>query len=79
MIGIPSEKWGEAVHAVVVLHPNQYLTAEELRAHCKRLIAGYKCPVSIEFRDSLPVTGAGKVQKNELREPYWKNFTRRVS
>ncbi|MEN1579684.1 long-chain-fatty-acid--CoA ligase [Pseudomonas aeruginosa] len=78
VIGIPSERWGEAVHAVIVLHPGQQLTAEELRAHCKTLIAGYKCPVSVEFRDSLPVTGAGKIQKNELREPYWKNLSRRV-
>lgn len=79
VIGIPNERWGEAVHAVVVLHPHQQLTADELRAHCKSLIAGYKCPVSADFRDSLPVTGAGKVQKNLLREPYWKNFSRRVS
>lgn len=78
VIGIPCERWGEAVHAVVVLHPNQQMTAEELRTHCKNLIAGYKCPVSAEFRDSLPVTGAGKVQKNELRDPYWKNLSRRV-
>ncbi len=78
VIGIPSEKWGEAVHAVVVLRPGQQSTPEELRAHCKTLIAGYKCPVSVEFRESLPLSGAGKLQKFELREAYWKGHGRRV-
>lgn len=78
VIGIPSERWGEAVHALVVLHQGRNMTPEALRAHCKELIAGYKCPVSVEFRESLPVTGAGKIQKNELRAPYWKDHSRRV-
>lgn len=78
VIGIPSERWGEAVHAVVVLKPGSQVTPEELRTHCKGLIAGYKCPVSVEFCESLPVSGAGKLLKHELREAYWRGFERRV-
>jgi long-chain acyl-CoA synthetase len=79
VIGIPSEQWGEAVHAVVVLKPGAAkFSAEELRAHCKNLIAGYKCPRSVEFRDALPMSGVGKVTKNVLREPHWKNMARKV-
>ncbi|WP_101675128.1 long-chain-fatty-acid--CoA ligase [Alloalcanivorax mobilis] len=79
VIGIPSEKWGEAVHAVVVLQPAQEVTEAELRVFCKTLIAGYKCPVSTEFRDSLPVSGAGKIMKHVLREPYWADSSRSIA
>ncbi|MBX3498527.1 MAG: long-chain fatty acid--CoA ligase [Alphaproteobacteria bacterium] len=79
VIGVPSEKWGEAVHAIVVLRADLHATAEDLRSHCKGLIAGYKCPVSVEFRDSMPLSGAGKLLKHVLREPYWQGRTRRVS
>jgi long-chain acyl-CoA synthetase len=68
VIGVPHEKWGEAVHAVVVLKPGAQASAEELSAHCHALISGYKCPKSYEFRDKLPLTAAGKVQKTELRK-----------
>lgn len=78
-IGIPDDKWGEAVHAVVVLKPGQQVGAEELIEHAKTLIARYKCPRSIEFREALPLTGAGKVQKTELRKPFWQGRTRNVS
>lgn len=79
VIGIPSEEWGETVHAVVVLKPGAAeFTAEEIRNHCKGLIAGYKSPRSVEFRASLPLSAFGKVTKNELRAPYWKNATRKV-
>lgn len=78
VIGIPNELWGEAVHAVVVLRPGMETSAEALRAHCKEMIAGYKCPVSVEFRDALPLSGAGKLMKHVLREPYWEGRTRRV-
>ncbi|MBO3275123.1 long-chain-fatty-acid--CoA ligase [Pseudomonas schmalbachii] len=77
-IGIPSEKWGESVHAVVVLKPDASLTAEELIAHCRERIAGYKCPRSVEFRDTLPLSGVGKVLKTELRKPYWENQKRKI-
>jgi fatty-acyl-CoA synthase len=79
VIGIPSEQWGEAVHAVVVLKQGASATAAELSAHCRGLIAGYKCPRSVEFRDALPMTGAGKIQKTELRKPYWEGRTRAVN
>lgn len=79
VIGIPSEQWGEAVHAVIVLKPGADKAPEELLAHCRRLIAGYKCPRSMEFRDALPMTGAGKIQKIELRKPFWEGRTRSVN
>ena len=79
VIGIPSEQWGEAVHAVVVLKPGASATAEELMAHCHGLIANYKCPRSVEFRPALPMTGAGKIQKTELRKPHWEGRSRAVN
>ncbi len=79
VIGIPSEKWGESVHAVVVLRPGQSVAEEDLIAHCKTLIAGYKCPRSIEVRAELPLSGAGKIQKNKLREPHWAQCGRQVA
>ena len=73
VIAIPSEQWGEAVHAVVVLNRGQVISVAELIAHCKTLIAGYKCPRSIDFADALPLSGAGKVLKTKLREPFWQS------
>jgi long-chain acyl-CoA synthetase len=79
VIGIPDAHWGEAVHAVIVCRPGQQApTAEGLRQHCRELIAGYKCPRSVEVRKDLPLSGAGKVLKTELREPYWRDQQRRV-
>ncbi|CKI10186.1 long-chain fatty acid--CoA ligase [Mycolicibacterium smegmatis] len=68
VIGVPDADWGERVHAVVVLQPGAELAACQIREHAKRLIAGYKCPRSIEFVNALPLSGAGKVLKRELRE-----------
>ncbi|WP_033289258.1 acyl-CoA synthetase [Amycolatopsis jejuensis] len=67
VIGVPDPDWGERVHAVVVLTPDAQVTADELRAYCKEFIAGYKSPRSVEFVDALPVSGAGKILKRELR------------
>ncbi len=78
VIGVPDERWGEAVHAVVVLKPGGELDAQALRAHCHDHIAGYKCPKSIEFRTELPLSGAGKVLKKDLRAPFWQGRTRAV-
>ncbi|MEJ8812447.1 long-chain-fatty-acid--CoA ligase [Variovorax ureilyticus] len=78
VIGIPSAEWGEAVHAVLVPRPGAKVTPDELVAHCKTLIAGYKCPRSVEFRDALPLSGAGKVLKTELRKPFWEGLARQV-
>ena len=79
VIGIPDDKWGEAVHAVVVFKPGQSASAEALVAHARGLIAGYKCPRSIEVREALPLTAAGKVQKTELRKPFWEGQSRNVA
>ncbi|WIY27497.1 long-chain-fatty-acid--CoA ligase [Parasedimentitalea psychrophila] len=80
VIGIPSDQWGESVHAIVILHPDATVTPAELQAHCHQLIAGYKCPRSVEFRsDPLPLSGANKVLKTELRKPYWQGQTRQIS
>ncbi|MDP2000678.1 MAG: long-chain fatty acid--CoA ligase [Rhodoferax sp.] len=68
VIGIPHEKWGETVHAVVVLRPDVSLEEGLLIAHCRTHLSGYKCPKSIEFRPTLPLSAAGKVLKGELRK-----------
>ena len=80
VIGIPDPKWGEAVHAIVVPRNGAALTPEAVQAHCRNLIAGYKCPRSVELRsEPLPVSAAGKIQKNVLREPYWREKDKRVN
>jgi long-chain acyl-CoA synthetase len=80
VIGIPDDQWGEAVHAVVVLHPGTDVSEQELRQHVRHRIAGYKVPKSIEFRpDALPLSGALKVLKRDLRAPFWEGRDRRVN
>jgi len=79
VIGIPDDTWGEAVHAVVVRKSGDASTPDDLMGHCRGLIAGYKCPRSVEFREALPMTGAGKVQKTELRKPHWEGRQRGVN
>ena len=79
VIGIPSEQWGESVHAVIVLRDGASATPEELTAHCRKLIGGYKIPRSYEFRtEPLPVTSVGKVRKNVLRDRWWKGRERKI-
>ncbi|GAA5165646.1 MULTISPECIES: long-chain-fatty-acid--CoA ligase [Amycolatopsis] len=78
VIGVPDAEWGERVHAVVVLHEGRHVTAEELREHAKTLIAGYKAPRTAEFVDALPLSGAGKILKRELRRRYWGEAARQV-
>ncbi|GAB2738672.1 acyl-CoA synthetase [Amycolatopsis magusensis] len=70
VIGAPDPKWGEVPRAVVVLRPDARLSADELRAHFRERLAGYKVPKYIEFRDELPRTGSGKIRKAELRAGY---------
>jgi len=79
VIGIPSERWGESVHAFVILKPGETATAEALILHCKALIAGYKCPRSIEFVEQLPLSGPGKVLKTELRKRFWDGRDKQVA
>ena len=77
VFGVPDAHWGEAVHAVVV--PRSEVTPEELIAHCRAAIVGYKVPKAIELRiEPLPKSGAGKVLKRELREPHWEGRSSRV-
>jgi len=76
--GVPHAYWGEAVHAVIVTKAGVSLTAEEVIAHCARHIAGYKKPKSIEFVDSLPVNGYGKIMRREVRERYWQGLSARI-
>jgi len=79
VIGVPDEKWGETVKALVVLKPGQQATAEELREFCRERLAHYKCPTSVEFRSELPRTATGKLQKYKLRAPYWEGYERQVN
>ena len=80
VIGIPHETWGEQVHAVVVLAPGAEASAEELQTFARESIAGYKVPKSVEFRDEpLPLSGAMKVLKKDLRAPYWEGHGRSVN
>lgn len=80
VIGIPHEKWGEQVHGIVLLHEGQEATEDDLISHCKSLIAGFKCPRSVSFQtEPLPLSGAGKILKTELRKPYWKDGERNVN
>jgi len=80
VIGVPSDEWGEAVHAIVVLRPNAEATEAEIIDHARQTIASYKVPKAVTFRsDPLPLSGAMKVLKRELRAPYWEGRDRHVS
>jgi long-chain acyl-CoA synthetase len=74
VIPVPDEVWGERVHALIALKPGSTLTIDDLRAHCRELIADYKSPRSVEFLEALPKSGAGKILKRELRQKYWANI-----
>jgi acyl-CoA synthetase (AMP-forming)/AMP-acid ligase II len=79
VIGVPDERWGETVKAVVVLEPGRACTQEELIDFCGPRMAGFERPRSVDFVDALPRTATGKVLKRVLREPYWTGRGRRVS
>jgi fatty-acyl-CoA synthase len=78
VIGVPDEKWGETVKALVVLAEGTSATEADLMAHCRDRLAHYKCPTSVELRESLPRTATGKLQKFKLRAPYWEGRSRQV-
>ena len=79
VIGVPSDKWGETIKALVVLAPGESATEQELIDHCRERLAHYKCPTSVELRDELARTATGKLQKFKLRAPYWEGRERQVN
>jgi len=78
VIGVPHEKWGETVKALVVRRIPE-LTEAELLEHCRSRLAHYKCPTSVEFRDAFERTATGKLQKFKIRAPYWEGFDRTIN
>jgi fatty-acyl-CoA synthase len=79
VIGVPDEKWGETIKAIVVRTAGSQVTEADLIAHCKSKAAGYKAPTSIDFVEAIPRTATGKVQKFKLRDPYWAGRDRQVN
>ena len=79
VIGIPDEKWGELVTALVVTSPDSHLAPDDVIAWSKQRLAGYKCPKHVEFRDELARTATGKLQKFKLRAPFWEGQTRLIN
>ncbi len=78
VIGVPDQKWGEVPKALVVLKPGETASEGDIIAHARERLAHYKVPKSVEFRQSLPKGGTGKILKRELREPYWTNYPGRI-
>ena len=79
VVGIPHPEWGEAVHAEVMLRPGCSATPEELIAHVKGRIGGYKAPKSVTLVRELPVSTVGKVNRRQVKQKYWQGLERRVS
>ncbi|MCX5529375.1 AMP-binding protein [Streptomyces sp. NBC_00006] len=79
VIGVPHTKWGETIKALVVPVAGATVTEADIIAHCKERVAGYKAPTSVEFREAIPRTATGKIQKFKLREPYWAGRGRDVN
>jgi acyl-CoA synthetase (AMP-forming)/AMP-acid ligase II len=79
VIGVPDEKWGETIKALVVKTEGSALTEADLIAYCKSKVAGFKAPTSVEYRDELARTATGKLQKFKLRAPYWEGRERQVN
>jgi acyl-CoA synthetase (AMP-forming)/AMP-acid ligase II len=79
VIGVPDEKWGETVKALVVLTPGSTLDEAGLIEHCRSRLAHFKCPTSVEVRDELARTATGKLQKYKLRDPYWEGREKSVN
>ncbi len=79
VIGVPHEKWGETVKALVVLKPGSDVTPADLIAHCRENLTHFKCPTSVEFCSEFARTSTGKLQKFKIRAPYWEGRTRQVN
>ena len=71
VIGVPNEKWGESVKAIIVLKPGETATEDEIIEYCKEKAAGYKKPRSVDIVDDLPRNPSGKILKRVIREQYW--------
>ena len=78
VIGVPHDRWGETIKAIVVKAPSADLTADGIIATCRERLAHYKCPTSVDFADALPRNPSGKILKRQLREPYWAGSERRI-
>ena len=78
MIGVPDEKWGEAVVALIVLKEGANLKGEQIIQYCGEHLAGYKKPKKVIFRDDLPVSPQGKILKRELKDEFWKGKERLI-
>ena len=78
VVGVPDQKWGEAVKGIVVLRPGQKATAQEIIQFCKERMTHYKAPKSIDFIEALPRTGSGKIHKKGLRDQYWEGYEKKV-
>ncbi|MBB5782573.1 AMP-binding protein [Nonomuraea jabiensis] len=79
VIGVPDAKWGETIKALIVRAEGATVSEAEIITYCKERMAGYKAPTSVEFRDTIPRTATGKIQKFKLREPYWAGHDRAVN
>jgi fatty-acyl-CoA synthase len=79
VIGVPSEQWGETVKALVVVAAGEQVTPDEIITYCKERMASYKAPTSVEFREAIPRTATGKIQKFKLRQEYWQGRERQVN
>jgi len=79
VIGVPDEKWGESLKAIVVLKDGETCTEQEIMDHCKDRLASYKKPKSVDFVAELPRNPSGKILKRVLREQYWRDQESRVS
>ncbi|GLE53850.1 AMP-binding protein [Mycobacterium montefiorense] len=79
VIGVPSQRWGETVKAIITVRPGRLVEASDLIAFAHTRLAGFKCPTSVEVIDAMPLTATGKIQKARLREPFWVGHDRRIS
>jgi acyl-CoA synthetase (AMP-forming)/AMP-acid ligase II len=79
VVSAPSGKWGEIVQAVIILKPDEYATEEEIIKHCKKTLAGYKCPKAVAFWNDLPKTIIGKILKKEIKQKFWEGKDKVIS
>ena len=79
VVGVPDQRWGETVKAIVVRAAGTSVTADEIIAFARERLARYKCPTSVDFVEALPRNPSGKILKRVLREPYWQGRERRIN